>query len=95
MPRRSRRSRRFRSGDDADNVRLAEDGKTLLVGYGSGAIAILEAQTLQKTGEIKLSGHPEAFELDPGTARVFVNVPGGFVARRRGCRGRGSRYPSR
>lgn len=70
---------RVEVGDDADNARLAEDGKTVLVGYGGGAIAILDAGTLRKTGEIKLSGHPEAFELEPGTTRVFVNIPGGLI----------------
>lgn len=66
-------------GDDADNVRLSEDGKSVLVGHSNGAIAILDAATLRKTAEVKLSGHPESFQLEPGSRRAFVNVPGGFV----------------
>jgi DNA-binding beta-propeller fold protein YncE len=66
-------------GEDADNVRLSPDGKSIIVGYGSGALAFLESATLRKTGEIKLSGHPESFQVDPDTHRVFANVPGGFV----------------
>src|SRR5205823_2102502 len=76
--------RRAEVGNDADNIRLDADGKTLAVGYGGsggggGAVAFLDAATLKKTGEVKLTGHPEAFQLEPGTARLFVNVPGGAI----------------
>lgn len=66
-------------GEDADNVRLLGDGRTLVVGYSSGALALLEAATLTKTGDIALPGHPESFQIEPdeknGVQRVFVNVP--------------------
>jgi DNA-binding beta-propeller fold protein YncE len=68
---------RVEVGDDADNMRLAADGKTIAVGHSSGALAFLDAATLRKSGEVKLSGHPEAFALEPG--RAFINVPGGVV----------------
>jgi len=67
-------------GDDADNVRLDVDGRFIVVGvvgHGSGAVAVLDLQTLKKIAEIKLPGHPEAFELERGTPRIFVNVPSG------------------
>lgn len=66
-------------GDDADNVRLLGDGKTIVVGYGSGALAMLDATTLKKTGDVALPGHPESFQIetsvDGRASRAFVNVP--------------------
>jgi YVTN family beta-propeller protein len=61
-------------GNDADNLRLDESANRLYVGYGDGAIAVLDAATLRRVGEIGLEAHPESFELAPG-ARLFVNVP--------------------
>ena len=66
-------------GDDADNMRLTADGKSVMVGHSSGALAALDAATLKKTAEVKLSGHPESFQVDPTSPHVFVNVPGGVV----------------
>ncbi len=64
-------------GDDADNMRLDADGRFVVVGHGSGAVSVLDVQTLKQTAEIKLPGHPEAFEVERGTSRIYVNVPGG------------------
>jgi len=61
--------------DDADNVRLSPDGKLAYVGYGDGAIAIIDPQQFKKIGDIKLDGHPEAFQLETNWNRIFVNVP--------------------
>jgi DNA-binding beta-propeller fold protein YncE len=61
--------------DDADNVRLDDEGKLAYVGYGDGAIAIIDPARLAKVGEIKLAGHPESFQLDEHGPRIFVNVP--------------------
>jgi len=61
--------------DDADNVRLDSAGKLAYVGYGDGAIAIIDPQRLAKVGEVKLDGHPEAFQLESLGNRIFVNVP--------------------
>jgi DNA-binding beta-propeller fold protein YncE len=66
-------------GDDADNARLSSDGKSVIIGHSGGALAVLDPATLKKTGEVKLSGHPESFQLEPGSKRVFVNVPGGAI----------------
>ena len=63
--------------EDADNVRLDSDSKTIVVGHGSGALAIVDAATFRRTGDIKLAHHPEAFTLEPRTPRVFTNTPGG------------------
>jgi YVTN family beta-propeller protein len=62
-------------GDDADNVRYDEKAKRIYVGYGSGALAVLDAKTGSKLADIKLAGHPESFRLETGGPRIFVNVP--------------------
>jgi DNA-binding beta-propeller fold protein YncE len=61
--------------DDADNVRLDPEGALPYVGYGDGAIAVIDPQKPRKVGDIKIDGHPEAFQLEAGGDRMFVNVP--------------------
>jgi YVTN family beta-propeller protein len=61
--------------DDADNVRLDPAGKRVYVGYGDGAIAVIDAESRKKIADIKLDGHPEAFALETKGQRMFVNVP--------------------
>lgn len=61
--------------DDADNVRL--DPKTGLawLGYGAGALGVIDPATLKVVGRIKLPAHPESFQLEPDGTRLFVNLP--------------------
>ena len=61
--------------DDADNVRYDDATKKLYVGFGSGGIAVVNAPDGKQIGSIKLSAHPEAFELEKTGKRIFVNVP--------------------
>ena len=61
--------------DDADNVRYDSATKKIYVGFGSGGIAIVNALDGKQIGSIKLSAHPEAFELEKNGKRIFVNVP--------------------
>jgi hypothetical protein len=61
--------------DDADNVRYDEARKKIYVGFGSGGIAIVNAPDGKQVGSIKLSAHPEAFQLEKNGSRIFVNVP--------------------
>jgi YVTN family beta-propeller protein len=61
--------------DDADNVRLDAAGKLAYVGYGDGAIAIIDPEHIKKLGDVKLDGHPESFQLEAHGSRIFVNVP--------------------
>ena len=61
--------------DDADNVRYDDSSKRLYVGFGSGGIGIISAPEGKTVGSIKLSAHPEAFELEKQGKRIFVNVP--------------------
>jgi DNA-binding beta-propeller fold protein YncE len=65
-------------GSDADNIRLDSKRDLVLIGYGSGTIsgiAVVNASSDRVVARIGLDGHPEAFELDPKSDRIFVNVP--------------------
>jgi DNA-binding beta-propeller fold protein YncE len=62
-------------GDDPDNVRYDAWAKRLYVGYGSGAIAAVDAQTGRRLVDVKLAGHPESFQLEANGPRIYVNVP--------------------
>jgi len=66
-------------GDDADNLRYNAMTRQIYVGYGRGAIAIVDPAKETVTGEIKVSGHPESFEVDRAGKRIFVNVPSKHV----------------
>src|SRR5437667_1233414 len=61
--------------DDADNVRYYDATKKIYVGFGSGGIAVVNAPDGKQIGSIKLSAHPESFELEKNGKRIFVNVP--------------------
>src|SRR6059036_1863736 len=61
--------------DDADNVRYDDATKKVYVGFGSGGIAVVNAPDGKQIGSIKLSAHPEAFELEKQGKRIFVNLP--------------------
>src|SRR5437763_1445230 len=50
--------------DDADNVRFDAQAKLAYVGYGGGALAVIDPQRVQKIADIKLEGHPESFQLE-------------------------------
>ena len=61
--------------DDADNVRYDEAAKKIYIGFGSGGIAVVNAPDGKQVGLIKLSAHPEAFQLEKNGSRIFANVP--------------------
>ena len=48
----------------------------MLVGYGKGALAVIDPVRLSKTADIRLKAHPEGFQIDETGTEVFVNVPG-------------------
>ena len=62
-------------GSDADNVRIDQRTGNIIVGYGSGGLAVIDPEKKSKIADIKLAAHPESFQLDPMSGRVFVNVP--------------------
>ncbi|MDB5699134.1 MAG: hypothetical protein JWN69_1938 [Alphaproteobacteria bacterium] len=67
-------------GDDADNVRIDERNGHVLVGYGSGALAVIDPATHRLLSTLKLAGHPEGFQLIG--SKVVINIPdrGAIVA---------------
>jgi len=59
---------------DADNLRLEPRTGRLFVAHGQ-ALGAVDSKG-GKLFEVALASHPEAFQLEPGSDRVFVNVPG-------------------
>jgi DNA-binding beta-propeller fold protein YncE len=66
---------RIALGDDADNVRVDPAANRVLVGFGGGAIAAIDAVKKSKSAAFAVPAHPEGFQLDRKTNRIFVNVP--------------------
>jgi DNA-binding beta-propeller fold protein YncE len=62
-------------GSDADNIRVDTAANRIFIGYGSGALAIIDPATRSKVGDIPVKAHPEGFQIDPDTSQIFVNVP--------------------
>jgi DNA-binding beta-propeller fold protein YncE len=62
-------------GDDADNLRYDAARERVYVGYGSGALGEMDTDG-QKIAETKLDAHPESFQLEKGSSRIYVNLPG-------------------
>ena len=62
-------------GDDADNVRVDPKTGQVVVGYGSGALAILDPARRAVVRTIALGAHPEGFQIDAAGRKAFVNVP--------------------
>jgi len=61
-------------GEDADNIRFDAPAKQVYVGYGGGALGVLDLSG-NKLGDIKLDAHPESFQLEKKGTRIFVNLP--------------------
>jgi DNA-binding beta-propeller fold protein YncE len=66
---------RINLGEDADNIRLDRGAGRAFIGYGSGALAVVETRSFAKLTNIPLKAHPESFQLSAATGRIFVNVP--------------------
>jgi DNA-binding beta-propeller fold protein YncE len=62
-------------GNDADNIRVDQSTQRVVVGYGAGALAVIDGAKTNKTGEVRLPAHPEGFQLEPGAALAYVNLP--------------------
>src|SRR3954453_7557642 len=61
--------------EDADNLRFDAAAKQLYVGYGDGALGIIDPSSMHRLGDIKLPAHPESFRLEQAGPLVYVNVP--------------------
>ena len=70
-----KRIKGIKLSDDADNIRYDAANQRVYVGYGSGALGIMDVTTGERIGEIKLKGHPESFQLEKSGPRIFVNIP--------------------
>lgn len=61
---------------DADNVRFDPAAKEVYVGYGDGALGVINADLGSRVGDTILTAHPESFQLEKSGSRIFINVPG-------------------
>jgi hypothetical protein len=66
---------RIELGDDADNIRLDQNGDKVFVGYGRGALAVIDPLRRAKVADIPLPAHPESFQLTGSGEQIFVNLP--------------------
>ena len=65
----------FGEGSDPDNLRYDPVAKKVYVGYGEGAIAVIDPVADKRLPtEYKFEGHPEGFQLETKGPRIFVNV---------------------
>jgi YVTN family beta-propeller protein len=62
-------------GGDADNIRIDTAAGRVVVGYGSGGLAMIDPSTRSKVQNVPLKAHPESFQIDTTTSRIFVNLP--------------------
>lgn len=62
-----------RLGDDADDARLDPGSGDIVIGFGSGGLAIIDPAKAAIVRTIPLPAHPEGFQLAGN--RAFVNVP--------------------
>lgn len=60
---------------DADNVRDDAAGQRLYVGFGDGAIGVVDISAQNRLADIKLAAHPESFQLELNGPHIYVNVP--------------------
>lgn len=62
--------------DDADNLRYDKKANRVYVGYGEGALGVIDPETMKLVGSIPLPKHPESFQLEENGPHIFVNIPG-------------------
>lgn len=62
-------------GSDADNVRIDATHRRVVVGYGDGALAIIDPASRTKVGDVRLPAHPEGFQLVENGTQAAVNLP--------------------
>jgi hypothetical protein len=65
----------FGEDSDPDNLRYDAVAKKIYVGYGDGAIGVIDPVTDKRLPTVyKFEGHPEGFQLETKGPRIFVNV---------------------
>jgi DNA-binding beta-propeller fold protein YncE len=60
---------------DADNIRYDSASDFVVVGYGDGGLSFINAENGKVVRDIRLNGHPEAFQLESSGSKSFVNIP--------------------
>ncbi|MBN8838455.1 MAG: YncE family protein [Sphingobacteriia bacterium] len=61
--------------DNADNIRYDSLNEKIYVGFGNGGIAIIDADTFDLINTIPLVAHPESFQIEYSTNKMYVNIP--------------------
>jgi DNA-binding beta-propeller fold protein YncE len=61
--------------DDADNVRYNAATHRIYVAHAENKLGVIDAQTYEIKAEISLPGTAEAFQLETGRPRIYLNVP--------------------
>ena len=65
----------FGEDSDPDNLRYDAAAKKIYIGYGEGAIGVIDPVTDKRLPTVyKFEGHPEGFQLETKGSRIFVNV---------------------
>lgn len=60
---------------NADNVRHDTDPDRAWIGYGEGALTLIDTGSGTVIKGISVGGHPESFQFERHGSRAFVNVP--------------------
>lgn len=60
---------------NADNIRYEPAGRLVYVGFGKGAIGVIDPATDRLVERIGVDGHPESFQVESAGNKIFVNVP--------------------
>src|SRR5262249_11681745 len=60
---------------DADNLRWDAAASQLYVGYGEGALGVIDPSSMKLVASIPVGAHPESFRLEENGPRIFINVP--------------------
>src|SRR5262249_34059935 len=60
---------------DADNLRWDASASQLYVGYGEGALGVIDPSSMKLVARIAVRAHPESFRLEGSGPRLYVDVP--------------------
>jgi DNA-binding beta-propeller fold protein YncE len=66
---------RIELGSDADNVRVDTKARRVFIGHGDGALTVIDSDSHKTIASAPLNAHPEGFQLDANSGRIFVNLP--------------------
>jgi DNA-binding beta-propeller fold protein YncE len=61
--------------DDADNVRYNPKTNRVYVAHAESSLGVIDAKSFEIKADIKLPGPAEAFQLEVGRPRLYLNAP--------------------